>query len=226
MKLKNAIGQTVTTWRQQKKTIIGVVRDFQFHSMYKGVTPFFLRWQSQGNSDIYIKIKGGTEQETLAKLGRLYQQFNRGLPLEYAFLDGDYQALYASEERVSILSRYFAGIAILISCLGLFGLAAYTAQRRQKEMSIRKVVGAKASTIALLLSKDFFKLVSVALAIGIPLAAWIMHRWLESFAFRVTMGPAVFILAALVLMVITLLTISFQAIRSASVNPVRVLRSE
>ena len=225
MKLKNPIGQTVTTWRQQK-TIIGVVKDFQFHSMYKGVTPFFLRWQSQGNSDIYIKIKGGTEQETLAKLGHLYQQFNRGLPFEYAFLDADYQALYASEERVSILSRYFAGITILISCLGLFGLAAYTAQRRQKEMSIRKVVGAKASTIALLLSKEFFTLVSVALAIGIPLAAWIMHRWLESFAFRVTMGPAVFILAALVLMVITLLTISYQAIRSASVNPVRVLRSE
>src|SRR5262249_41684313 len=126
----------------------------------------------------------------------------------------------------SMLSRYFAGIAILISCLGLFGLAAFTAQRRQKEMSIRKVVGAKALTIALLLSREFFALVTVALAIGFPLAFYISYRWLESFAYRTTMGATVFVVAAVAVAVITLLTISFQAIKSATVNPVKVLRSE
>jgi putative ABC transport system permease protein len=226
MNLKNPIGQVVNTRRDQTKTIIGVVKDFQFHSMYKGAGPFFFRWQGRGNSDIYVKIKNGAEEETLAKLGHLYQQYNRGLPFEYTFLDEDYQSLYASEQRVSILSRYFAGIAVLISCLGLFGLAAFTAQRRQKEMSIRKVVGAKASTIALLLSKDFFVLVSVALAIGFPLAALTMHRWLESFAYRATIGAGVFVIAALAITVVTLLTISFQAIKAATVNPVKVLRSE
>jgi len=226
MKLKDPIGQTVMTWRQQKKTIIGVVKDFQFHSIYKGVTPFFFRWQDRDNSDVYVKISGGTEQETLARLGHLYQQFNRGLPFEYVFLEDDYQALYASEQRVSILSRYFAGIAILISCLGLFGLAAFTARRRQKEMSIRKVVGAGASTIALLLSKDFFVLVSIALGIGFPLAALIMHNWLESFAYRITMGVTIFVITAAAVVLVTLLTVSYQAIKAATVNPVKVLRSE
>ena len=226
MNLKNPVGQIVDTWRHQRKTIIGVVKDFQFHSMYKGIGPFFFRWQGKENSDIYVKIKAGAQSETLARLGHLYQQYNRGLPFEYVFLDDDYQALYASEQRVSVLSRYFAGIAILISCLGLFGLAAYTAQRRQKEMNIRKIVGARASTIVLLLSKDFFGLISVALLIGFPLAAWIMHRWLDNFAYRVTLGTGVFITAALSVTVVTGLTISFQAIKAATANPVKVLRSE
>ena len=226
MNLKNPLGRTVDTWRGQKKTIIGIVKDFQFQSMYKGIGPFFFRWRGRGNSDIYVKIKGGSPQETIAKLGLLFQQYNRGLPFEYVFLDQDYQTLYASEQRVTILSRYFAGVAILISCLGLFGLAAYTGQRRQKEMSIRKVVGARGAAIALLLSRDFLGLVSVALLIGFPLAGWIMHRWLGDFAYRVTIGAGVFALAALAVTGVTLLTVSYQALRTAAVNPVKVLRAE
>jgi putative ABC transport system permease protein len=225
MKLRNPIGQTVTLWRGKKKTIIGVAKDFQFHSMYTKVTPFFFRCQPD-NGNIYVKIAAGTESTTMAGLEHLYRQFNRGLPFEYVFLDKDYQTLYASEKRVSVLSRYFAGIAILISCLGLFGLAAYTAQRRRKEMSIRKVVGADVSAIALLLSREFFGLVSLALLIGFPLAGWIMHNWLNSFAYRVPLGIAVFAIAGMAIGLITLGTVSSQSIRAAMANPVKVLRSE
>jgi putative ABC transport system permease protein len=227
MKLRNPIGQTVNGWRGKKETIIGVVKDFQFHSLYKKITPFLFRFgPDKDNGSIYVKIRGGAERETVARLERLYQQFNKGLPFEYVFLEDDYQTLYASEKRVSVLSRYFAGIAILISCLGLFGLAAYTAQRRRKEMSIRKVVGADTSAIALLLSKEFFGLVSLALLIGFPLAGWIMHNWLNSFAYRVPMGVAVFVLAGIAIGLVTLGTVSFQSIRAAMANPVKVLRME
>lgn len=225
MKLKNPIGQIVDTWRGKKKVIIGVVKDFQFHSLYSKITPFCFRCQPD-NGSIYIKIRAGTERETMAKLDGLYQQFNKGLPFEYAFLDEDYQALYASEKRVSVLSRYFAGIAILISCLGLYGLAAFTAQKRRKEMGIRKVVGAGTPAIALLLSKEFFGLVSLALLIGFPLAGWMMHRWLESFAYRVHLDIAIFAVAALAVILVTLLTVSWHSIRAATANPVKVLRSE
>jgi putative ABC transport system permease protein len=225
MKLSHPIGQTVTTWRGKKKTIIGVVKDFQFHAMYKKVTPFFFRCQPD-NGIVYVRIAAGTERTTTAALERLYKQFNRGLPFEYVFLDEDYQTLYASEKRVSVLSRWFAGIAVIISCLGLFGLAAYTAQRRRKEMSIRKVVGANTAAIALLLSKEFFGLVSLALLIGFPLAGWIMHNWLNGFAYRIPMGIAIFVLAGMAIGLVTLGTVSWQSIRAAMANPVKVLRSE
>ena len=224
MKLRNPVGQTVNAWGK-KMTIVGIVKDFQFHSLYQKITPFCFRCQPN-NGRIYVKIKAGRERETMASLGSLYQQFNKGLPFEYVFLDDDYQALYASEKRVSVLSRYFAGIAILISCLGLYGLAAFTAQKRRKEMGIRKVVGASTSAIALLLSKEFFGLVSLALLIGCPLAGWIMHHWLDSFAYRVTIGVAVFAVAGIAVGLVTLLTVGFQSFRSATVNPVKVLRSE
>jgi len=224
MHLQHPIGQLVTTWGKQKR-IIGIVRDFQFHSMYSKVKPFFLRCQPD-NGNIFVKIKGGTERATVARLDQLYSQFNKGLPFQYVFLDDDYQALYASEERVSVLSRYFAGIAVLISCLGLFGLAAFTAQKRQREMGIRKVVGASASAVALLLSKEFFRLIAVSLLIGFPVAAWIMHHWLESFAYRIPMGIGVFAIAGIALGLVTLLTVSLQAVRAAMVSPVQSLRAE
>jgi len=134
--------------------------------------------------------------------------------------------LYASEQRVAVLSRYFAGIAILISCLGLFGLAAFTAQKRQKEMSIRKVVGADVSTIALLLSKESFGLLMLSMLAGFPLAAWVMHTWLQRFAYRVNMGWVIFVVAAGAVCLLTLMTVSFHAIKAAMANPVKVLRSE
>ncbi|MGV8093715.1 MAG: ABC transporter permease [Mangrovibacterium sp.] len=143
MGIKDPIGKTVTLWGKEKQ-IIGVVKDFHFESLYKKVGPFFFRY-SPNNGNVLVKIKAGMEKEVIANLQKFYQQYNQGLPFEYNFLDNDYEKLYASEQRVNVLSRYFAGFAILISCLGLFGLAAFTAERRTKEIGVRKSTGVKCS---------------------------------------------------------------------------------
>jgi len=225
MRLKDPVGQVVTVWRH-KMRIIGVVRDFHYESMYKQITPFFFRFTQKDNNYVYVKLKSGRERETMASLEAAYKQFHQGLAFEYRFLDDDYQALYLSEQRVSILSRYFAGIAILISCLGLFGLAAFTAQKRKKEIGIRKVVGASAPDVVVLLSRDLLQLVLVSMLIAFPLAAWAMHQWLKGFAYRVEIGSLVFVIAGASIIVITLVTISFQAIKAAMANPVDSLRAE
>jgi putative ABC transport system permease protein len=141
-------------------------------------------------------------------------------------MDQDYQALYASEQRVGLLSRYFAGLAILISCLGLFGLAAFTAQKRKKELGIRKVVGASVLQLAFLLSREFLALVFLAICIAFPLVYLGMHRWLDSFAYRTSISADVFVWTGLAALAITLLTIGYQALKAASMNPVETLRSE
>ena len=224
MRLKNPVGKTVKLWGQTAK-IIGVVKDFHFESLYKKVGPFFLGYR-KNNSNILVKIKAGMQRETLDRLGALYKDYNKGLPFEFKFLDEDYQALYASEQRVAVLSRYFAGMAIIISCLGLFGLAAFTAQKRQKEIGIRKVVGATVGNVVVMLSKDFLKLILVALLVAFPLAWWAMHQWLQSFAYRIDIGAGSFLLAGASVIFITLLTISFQSIKAAMANPVKSLRTE
>ena len=162
----------------------------------------------------------------IKQLEAYYKKFHPNYPFEYSFLDSDYKALYAAEERVGTLSRYFAVLAIIISCLGLFGLAAFTAQKRQKEIGVRKVVGATATNIVLMLSKDFLKLVAVSVLIAFPLSWWAMHQWLQSFAYRTDIGVTVFLFAAVSILLITLLTISFQAIKAAIANLVKSLRTE
>jgi putative ABC transport system permease protein len=224
MGLKNPVGKTVSLWGK-KSQIIGIANDFHFESLYKKVAPFFF-YYSPNNNNVLIKIKAGIERETLARIENFYKQFNQGLPFEYKFLDDDYQALYASEQRVAVLSRYFAGIAIIISCLGLFGLAAFTAQKRQKEIGIRKVVGASISNVVVMLSTDFLKLVLIAVLIAFPLAWWTMNKWLEGFAYRIHIGVSMFLIAGMATIFITLLTISFQSIKAAVANPVKSLRTE
>jgi len=226
MGLKDAVGKTVSLWGQ-KKQIIGVVKDFHFQSLYNKVGPFFLYYSPAAKNDnILVKIKAGMEKQTLAAVDKTYKQYNQGLPFEYKFLDEDYQRLYASEQRVSALSGYAAVLAIIISCLGLFGLAAFTAQKRQKEIGIRKVVGATALNLAILLSKDFLQLAGLAILIAFPLAWWTMNEWLHSFAYRVFIDPGVFITTGLSILIITLVTVSFQSIKTALANPVKSLRSE
>jgi putative ABC transport system permease protein len=224
MGLKDPIGKIVSLWGV-KKRIIGVVCDFHFESLYKRVGPAFLEYIS-GNPEILVKIKAGSENETLGRLGRMFRQFNPGVPFAYRFLEDDYQAMYSSEQKVSILSKYFAGIAIIISCLGLFGLAAFTAQQRQKEIGIRKVVGASVRNIAVLLSQDFLKLVVLGLLIAFPVASWVMTRWLNGFAYRVPLSADVYLLAAGAILVITVLTIGVQALKAAVANPTDSLRAE
>ena len=136
------------------------------------------------------------------------------------------RSLYVSENRVAVLSKYFAGLAILISCLGLFGLAAFTAQRRQKEIGIRKVVGASVSSVLVMLSKDFLKLVLIAVLIAFPLVWWVMNEWLGSFVYRIPIGADTFIIAGGSIILITLITISFKSVKAAIANPVKSLRAE
>lgn len=224
MGIKNPVGKVVSLWGV-KKEIIGVVKDFNFESLYKKVGPAFLEY-STDNETVLVKISSGMESQATEALEKLFKTFNPGLPLEYKFLDEDYQAMYSSEQRVAVLSKYFAGIAILISCLGLFGLAAFTVQRRQKEIGIRKVIGASVNNIMVMLSKDFLELVLIAVFIAFPIAWWALDDWLKSFAYRVNIGAVVFLIAGGAIIVIALVTVSFQAIKAAIANPVKSLRAD
>ncbi|HLY68582.1 MAG TPA: ABC transporter permease [Puia sp.] len=224
MGIKDPVGKAVSLWGK-KKTIVGIAKDYHFKSMYQKIGPAFLALR-QNNDHTLVKIKAGMEKQTLSRVENLFKKYNAGLSFEYTFLDDDYAALYFSEQKVAVLSRYFAGIAIIISCLGLFGLAAFTAQKRQKEIGIRKIVGATVSNIALMLSKDFFKLILVSLFIAFPISWWAMNEWLQGFAYRIHMSPFIFFIAGFSILVMTLLTISFQSIKAAIANPAKSLRSE
>ncbi len=224
MGLTNPVGKFVKLWGDNRQ-IIGVVKDFNFQSLYEKVKPcFFYLSMKQNVSKILVRIKAGKEQTTIASLEKLYKQYNLGLSFDYTFLDEDYQAMYATEMRVAALSKYFAAVAIIISCLGLFGLAAFTAQKRQKEMSIRKAIGATVSNIALLLSTDFLQLVTIAALIAFPVAWWAVSAWLQGFAYHVTIGASVFIASGLAIIGITILTIGWQAVKAGLANPVEALR--
>jgi ABC-type antimicrobial peptide transport system permease subunit len=226
MGLKDPIGKTVHLWGEDR-VIIGVVKDFNFQSLYEDVKPcFFDLAVNQRASKIMVRIRAGQEAQTIGRLAKLYNQYNRGLAFDYKFLDDDYRALYSAERRTAVLSGYFAGLAIIISSLGLFGLAAFTAQKRQKEIGIRKVVGATVGDIVMLLSTDFLQLVLMAVLIAFPVAWWAMHRWVQGFAYRVHIGAADFFVAGGAIMLITALTISYQAIRAATANPDRSLRAD
>jgi len=225
MGITDPIGKTVKIWGTDKQ-IIGVTKDFHFESFYENIKPCFFDLSiNQRVSKIIVRIKAGDEKATIERLSKFYKAYT-GEALDYKFMDSDYQALYASEERVAVLSKYFAGIAVIICCVGLFGLTAFTAQKRKKEIGIRKVVGASAISITAMLSKDFLKLVMIALLIAFPVSWWLMHNWLQSFAYRINITPFVFVIAGISIIAITLFTISFQSIKAAVANPVESLRTE
>ena len=228
MGLKNPVGKIVKLDGQNMQ-IIGIIKDFHFESLHEAVKPLYISLALPGGSDWYkimVKIQAGKERETIDRIEKFYTSYNPGFPFDFNFLDEAYQKQYNSEMRVAVLSRYFAGLAILISCLGLFGLAAFTAQRRQKEIGIRKVVGASVSNVIVMLSKDFLRLVSIAVLIAFPLSWWALSQWLNGFAYRIPIGLDVFLVAGASILFVTFLTISFQAVKAALVNPIKSLRSE
>jgi putative ABC transport system permease protein len=224
MGLQNPVGKTVRLWGKDRQ-IIGIVGNFYFESMYEKLKPCFLILLPIANN-MMVKIRPVNEKQTLDAIANLYHAYNPGLPFDFRFLDQDFQALYASEQRVAVISRYFAALAVIISCLGLFGLAAFTAQRKRKEISIRKVVGASVTNVVLILSRDFLTLVLIAILIAFPLAWWAMNRWLQDFAYRIQIGAGIFLIAGSLIILITLFAVSFQAIKAALINPVKALRSE
>ena len=226
MGIKDPIGKTITLWGESKQ-IVGVVKDFNFESLYENLKPCFLLYSSTEDMDnIIVKIKTDRERETIEQLRKSYQKFNIGLPFDFKFMDDDYQMLYESENRVAILSRYFAGIAIIISCLGLFGLTAFTAERRRKEIGIRKVFGSNKLDIFSLLSIDFSKQLLVSISIALPISYLIAIHWLDSFAYRIELECWFFVAAGLMTLFIAWTTIGTQTIKAANTNPVQCLKDE
>jgi putative ABC transport system permease protein len=207
--------------------IVGVVKDFHYEDLHLPITPygFQLSLQPQYNYMI-VHAKAGNINNILASVKNSWHNLNPSEPFEYNFLDEDFQKNYDAENRLASIVGYFTAIAILISCLGLFGLATFSAEQRIKEIGVRKVLGASVTSIVTLLSKDFLKLVAIAILIASPLAWWAMNHWLQSFAYRINIGWMVFAITTLVAIFIALITISFQAIKAAIANPVKSLRSE
>nr|WKN36551.1 ABC transporter permease [Tunicatimonas sp. TK19036] len=224
MGLTNPVGQTVRV-RGEEKQIIGVVKNFHFESLYESVHPFYFTLSDRAEN-IVVKINTGTAPETLAQLGEFYQEFNQGVPFDYRFLDEDYQKLYASENRVSILSSYFAGFAILISCLGLFGLVAFTAERRLKEIGIRKILGSSNFGIVRLLSDDFTKMVLIAIGVALPISYFIARDWLADFAYKIDLVWWYFAGAGLAALLIAWFTVGLQTVKAARISPTQCLKDE
>ncbi|HET7116664.1 MAG TPA: ABC transporter permease, partial [Hanamia sp.] len=224
--LKDPIGKTIT-WGRHDGTIIGVIKDFHFNSLHTPIEPLIIRLDENWNwGTILVRIKAGETKQALADLEKICKDLNPKFPFTYQFSDLQYAKLYKSEEVVSKLSNYFAFLAIFISCLGLFGLAMFTAEQRNKEIGIRKVLGASSKNIVTLLSSNFLKPVFISLFIAFPVAWLAAQKWLQGFAYRIHLSWSIFLIAGMVAILIALITVSFQAIKAAMANPVKSLRSE
>jgi putative ABC transport system permease protein len=209
--------------------IVGVMNDLHFESLHENITPLVLLMptaQGGGYNRLSVKLAGSDMQGALAHIEKTWRKFLPNAPYEYTFLDENFETLYRSEKVQAMLFTIFACIAIFIACLGLFGLSAFTITQRIKEIGIRKVLGANTGTIVNLLSKDFLKLVAVAALIAFPIAWFAMYNWLQDFAYRSTIAWWIFILAGVIAAFVALVTISFQAIKAATSNPVKSLRTE
>lgn len=226
MNMDDPIGKTIKLWSEYDMEIIGVVKDFHFQSLHDVVNPLFFRLSPRNTWNIMIRLEAGKEKATLEALSKFYVDFNPGFTFEYQFQDQEYAKLYAAEQRVASLSFYFATMAILISCLGLFGLATFTAERRTKEIGIRKVMGSSAGNIVLLLSGDFTKMVLLSIVIALPMSYWLLNIWLQRFAFHIELGSGYFVAAGLIALVTAWLTVASQAIKAANLNPVSCLRDQ
>lgn len=225
MQLETPVGEMVEHGSGQYEQIIGVVKDFQYGSIHKKIEPLIFRFRP-GGRDIPVRLTNGQERSTISQIKQVFKQFHPENTFQYSFLDSDYQALYEAESKVATLSKYFSSLAILISCLGLLGLMLFTAERRQKEIGIRKVLGASIANIVGLLSQDFLKLVLIAFVLAAPIAYYAMQYWLSNFAYHVAIRWWMFVLAGIVAIGTALLTVSFQSVKAAIANPIESLRNE
>ncbi|RYE29227.1 MAG: FtsX-like permease family protein, partial [Sphingobacteriaceae bacterium] len=226
----NPIGQKITAAKNnpddpaRSYTVIGVVKDFNFKSLHEAITPLLMVLNPE--SGLIIKVKTGDISGLLASMKQEWNKFGTDEPFAYAFMDELYNQTYQAETRTGRILNIFTTITILVACLGLFGLAIYTTAQRTKEIGIRKVLGASVASVLTLLTAEFAKLVLVACFFAFPLAYWAMQKWLQDFAYRITLNWPIFILAGITALLIALVTISFQAVKAALANPVKSLRSE
>ncbi len=229
---EQALGHSLSwpTWRNpellKKGQIIGVVKDFHYKSLYDKVEPAVLHIYPEAYWKVAVKMKTADISRTINLVQGIWNKFTPDYPLEYTFLDQSFATMYKAEDNLKSLLWIFTGITIFVSCLGLFGLAAYAAERRRKEVGIRKVLGASINQITVLLSKDFVKLVVVAFLLASPVAWYCMHQWLQNFAYRIAITWWIFAIAGLVSLGIAFLTVGFQAFKAAISNPVNALRNE
>ncbi|MFT5641776.1 MAG: putative ABC transport system permease protein [Cyclobacteriaceae bacterium] len=221
---EKAIGENIQLWEEYDLEIIGVIKDFHYQSIHSTVDPAMFRLDE--TEHVAVRLEKGNQMSTMKAIKELYESFSPGFIFEYEFLDQSYQELYSSEKRVGTLSAYFAGFAILISCLGLFGLAAFTAERRLKEIGIRKVLGASTTQIVLMLSNDFTKLVLLSIVLALPISYYFMNQWLDNFAYKIDLSIWIFVSAAMLSLAIAWLTVGYQAIKAANVNPAKCLKDE
>lgn len=223
---QNPLGQTVT-WGNRPGKIIGVLQDFHFNSIHQDIEPLIIRLDEHWTwGMILVRTKAGKTKEALAGLEKICKSLNPKFPFTYQFSDQEYDKLYRGEQVVSKLSNIFAFLAIFISCLGLFGLATFTAEQRTKEIGVRKVLGASVPNIASLLSTNFLKPVAIAMLIAFPVAWYVMNNWLQDFAYKIDIEWWMFAIAGLLTIAIALLTVSYQSIKAALSNPVKSLRTE
>jgi putative ABC transport system permease protein len=208
--------------------VVGVMKDFNYNSLHGEVRPFMLFYNGDPNAFAYMTVAVSSDnyKSVLNKMQNIWQKNLPGTPFEYSFLDQEVQKQYEAEITLSQIINSFTLMAILISCLGLFGLAAFSAEQRQKEIGIRKVLGASVTGVVALLSKEFIKLVAISFIIATPIAWLAMHKWLEAFAYKITISWWMFAIAGIMSIFIALATVSFQAIKAALVNPVKSLKSE
>jgi len=225
MNLKDPLGKSFDFWGR-KGEIIGVVKDFHYSSMHERIDPFVILLWPENTSYAMVKTQPGETKEALASLETVYKQFVPDYPFEYSFLDDDFERVYKSEMLIGRLANYFTVIVILISCLGLFGLASFTAERRTKEIGVRKVLGASIPQVVGLISQDFLYLVVLAFFMASPVAWFLMKDWLGEFYYRIELELWIFMAAGVASLGIALLTVSYQAIKAGLANPVDSLRNE
>lgn len=208
-------------------TIVGVVKDFIMESPFDEVIPIMVMGPKRNLNFVHIRLaEGGDYANSLASVETVFNKFNPDSPFDYKFVDEEHARKFSSQERTAKLTSLFTGLAVMISCMGLFGLATFIAERRKKEISVRKVMGASVVSVVGLISSEFTKLVVISVIIGIPATWYFMSDWLETFAYRTSINWTVFLWTGGLTLVIALLTVSTQAIKAALVNPADTLKSE
>jgi len=225
MGLKNPIGTKITQWGH-KGTIVGVAEDFHSRSMHEAIDPIIFYHQPDWSSQVHVRFEAGKTQEVIRHLETVYKKFNAGSPFHYTFLEDDFEKLYDNERVTSSLALGFTVLAVIISGLGLLGLAAYTAERKKKEIGIRKTLGASVQGIVTMMSKDFMQLSIVAAIIGCPIAYYLMQQFLDGYAYHIDLGWGIFIITVALITGLTLITVAFQVLRAAMANPVEALRNQ
>jgi len=226
LRLKNPVGQKIT-WQDKQFTIAGVAKDALMISPFKAADPTMFYCSSQPQNIMLYKLSPKIKtQDAITKLITIFNKYDPAYPYDYSFSDEQYASKFNLEKLIGKLAGLFAVLAILISCLGLFGLAAYVAEQRTKEIGIRKVLGASVQQVWVLLSKDFIVLVLISCLIAAPISFYFLHNWLMNYDYRIKIGAGVFVLGGLIALLITIITVSFQAIKAAIANPVKSLRTE